>query len=297
MTNNISERYKQLKNDSLTCKKTRISDNIIKIIIYLAAILTVAVLVFIVAYILVKGLPRINWEFLSTKPSVLNNTYGILPNIINTLYIIILTILIVTPIGVGGAIFLNEYAKKGKIVAIIEFTTSTLSGIPSIIYGLFGFLFFNNILKLGYSILSGALTLTIMVLPIIIKTTQEALKTVPHLYREGALGMGATKWYMIRTIILPSAMSGIVTGVILSVGRIVGETAALIFTAGIGTSLVKNLLGHVNQSGATLSVQLYQYAGRGENDVSFAIAAVLVIIVLVINISTKLISKKFNKNK
>lgn len=275
------------KVSKITGKKFRLSDTIIKVLIYLCAAFCVVVLVGIIGYILFRGLPSIDLGFLTTAPSTLKNTYGILPNIINTLFIIVITIILATPLGIGAAVYLNEYAKKGKIVKIVEFTTETLAGIPSIIYGLFGFVFFCTFLKLQYSIISGSLTLTIMVLPLIIRTTQEALKTVPISYREGALGIGATKWYTIRTILIPSAMRGILTSVILSIGRIVGESAALIFTAGIGTILPKTImqfLNHPMNSGATLTVQLYQYAGRGENDIAFAVAAVLVIIVFVINI-------------
>lgn len=295
----IRTAYHQVKEkpNSILSKRIRPYDVVWKTLIYLSAIITVGILVGILLYILIKGLPHITWELVSTKPSVLKDTYGILPNIINTVYIIVLTILIATPIGIGAAIYLNEYAKKGKLVNLITFTTESLSGIPSIIYGLFGFTFFSMAMKLSYSILAGALTLVLMILPIIIRTTQEALKTVPELYREGALGIGATKWYMIRTIILPSSLPGIITAVILSIGRIVGESAALIFTAGIGTSLPKGLFEHATASGATLSVQLYQYAGRGQNEVSFAIAAVLILIVFVINLLTRVIEKRLKKRQ
>ncbi len=272
----------------ITKKRIRPYDILLKILIYLCAAITVGMLVGMLVYILIKGLPHISWELLSTQPSTLKKTYGILPNIINTLYIIVLSILIATPIGIGAAIYLNEYAKKGKLVRLIEFTAESLSGIPSIIYGLFGFTFFGIVMRLSYSIWSGALTLTLMILPIIIRTTQEALRTVPEIYREGALGIGATRWYMIRTVILPCSLPGIITSVILSIGRIVGESAALIFTAGIGTNLPNGLLSHLSSSGATLSVQLYQYAGKGYNDISFAIAAVLIIIVFFINLLTRL---------
>lgn len=290
-----SAKGRPLSVSSIRRKKIRPYDIALKVLIYLCAAFTVLLLAGMLLYILGKGLPEISWELLSTKPSVLKDTYGILPNIINTLYIIVLTILIATPIGIGAAIYLNEYAKKGKLVKLITFTTEALSGIPSIIYGLFGATFFSAAMGLSYSILAGSLTLVLMILPIIIRTTQEALKTVPELYREGALGIGATKWYMIRTVILPSSLPGIITAVILSIGRIVGESAALIFTAGIGTSLPKGLLTHTAASGATLSVQLYQYAGRGLNNVSFALAAVLLLIVLVINLLTRLIEHRLKK--
>ncbi|MDF2567015.1 MAG: pstA [Oscillospiraceae bacterium] len=278
---------------SITQGKRRPFEAILKMLIIVCSALTVLIFLSIASYVFIKGIPSISWQFLSTKPSVLRGTIGILPSIINTLYIIVITILIVTPIGIGAAIYLNEYSKKGMLTKAIEFTTETLSGIPSIIYGLFGAIFFGETLRLGYSILTGALTLSIMVLPIIVRTTQEALKTVPYSYREGALGIGAAKWYMIRTIILPSSIPGIVTAVILSIGRIVAESAALIFTAGIATSLPKGLFSHIFKSGSTLSVELYQYAAnRGDNNTAFGIAVVLIIVVLIINLLTKLISKK-----
>ncbi len=281
---------------SIHRRKRRPGDAVLLGLIVLCAGLTVLILAAMLVYIVLKGLPQISWTFLSSKPSVLNGTIGILPSIINTLYIVVITLLIVTPIGVGAAIYLNEYAKKGKLVKIIEFTTETLSGIPSIIYGLFGAVFFGVSLHLGYSILTGALTLTLMTLPIIVRTTQEALKTVPESYREGALGIGATKWYMIRTIILPSSLPGIVTAVILSIGRIVAESAALIFTAGIATNLPTGLFSHALKSGSTLTVELYQYAAnRGDNNTAFGIALVLIVVVLIINLSTKLVSSRLQK--
>ncbi len=209
--------------------KKRVSDSLLTILIYLCALISIFILIGIMGYVFVRGVPRINVAFLTTVPSTIKGTFGILGNIVNTLYVVAITLVIATPLGVGSAIYLNEYAKGGKVVRIIEFTTETLSGIPSIIFGLFGYVFFGTTLGLGYSILTGALTLSIMVLPLITRTTQEALKTVPESYRSGALGIGATKWYMIRTILLPSAMPGIVTGIILAIGRIVGESAALLF--------------------------------------------------------------------
>ena len=228
---------------SIYQKRTRIGDNVLKALIYLAAGVAIALLVGIMGYVFVRGLPQISWQFLSTVQSSLKGTFGILGNIINTIYIIVITLIIAAPIGIGSAIYLNEYAKPGKLVRTIEFTTEILSGIPSIIFGLFGMVFFGMTLKLGYSVLTGSFTLTLMVLPLITRNTQEALKTVPDSYRSGALGIGATKWYMIRTILLPSAAPGILTGVILSIGRIVGESAALLFTAGSGFQLPKNLFG------------------------------------------------------
>ena len=214
-------------------------------------------------------------------------TFGILGNIINTIYIIVITLIIAAPIGIGSAIYLNEYAKPGKLVRTIEFTTEILSGIPSIIFGLFGMVFFGMTLKLGYSVLTGSFTLTLMVLPLITRNTQEALKTVPDSYRSGALGIGATKWYMIRTILLPSAAPGILTGVILSIGRIVGESAALLFTAGSGFQLPKNLFGKLFESSGTLTIQLYLSMQKAKYDQAFGIAVVLLIIVLVINLLTR----------
>lgn len=280
-------------------KKVRPVDTLIRVLIWLSAIITIAITAGIIVYILVRGLPSISWSFLTTQPSELHGTIGILPNIINTLYIVVITLLIATPIGIGSAIYLTEYGGRSKLVKVIEFTTETLAGIPSIIYGLFGFMFFVVFMKLQYSIIAGGLTLAIMVLPTIIRTTQEALKSVNPLYREAALGMGATRVHMIRTVLLPSAMPGIMTAVILSIGRIVGESAALIFTAGIGTKMLRMTLPgffeHFMTSGATLTVQLYQYAMRGEDlGISFAIAAVLVIIVLIINFSTKLLARRLN---
>lgn len=267
------------------------------VLIYFCAALSVLILIGIIGYVAYRGLPSINWQFLSTAQSALKGTFGILPNIINTLYIIVITLLIATPIGIGSAIYLNEYAKGGKLVRLIEFTTETLSGIPSIIFGLFGMVFFGTTLKLGFSILCGSLTLTIMILPIITRTTQEALKTVPESYRSGALGIGATKWYMIRTIILPSALPGIVTGVILGIGRIVGESAALLFTAGSAYLMPTNWLTHPTASGGTLTIQMYLSMTKAKYDDAFGIALVLLVIVLLINILTKILSKKLDVNK
>jgi phosphate transport system permease protein len=288
--------HKLLSNDiSLMAKKTRKKDNILKTLIFFCAFLTMAILFIIVFYVFYRGIPQITWEFLTTAPSTLHKTVGVLPSIINTLYMIGITLLIATPIGVGAAVYLNEYAKKGRIVRLIEFTTETLAGIPSIIYGLFGSLIFSVMFAFGYSILSGALTLTIMVLPIIVRTTQESLKTVPGSFREAALGVGSTKFYMIRTVILPSAMPGIITGIILAIGRIVGESAALIFTSGISTTMPKNFFGHIMESGATLTIYLYTSAAKGQNNIAFGIAAVLLIIVLAINLLTNYSNKKMRK--
>ena len=266
---------------SIYQKRTRIGDNILKVLIYLAAGVAIALLVGIMGYVFVRGLPQVSWQLLSTVQCSLKGTFGILGNIINTIYIIVITLIIAAPIGIGSAIYLNEYAKPGKLVRTIEFTTEILSGIPSIIFGLFGMVFFGMTLKLGYSVLTGSFTLTLMVLPLITRNTQEALKTVPDSYRSGALGIGATKWYMIRTILLPSAAPGILTGVILSIGRIVGESAALLFTAGSGFQLPKNLFGKLFESSGTLTIQLYLSMQKAKYDQAFGIAVVLLIIVLV----------------
>ena len=284
-------------NQSVLVKRVRVSDLVLKVLIYFAAAISILLLVGIMCYTFYRGFSSISLEFLTTVPSTLNGTFGIAGNLLNTLYIVLITLLIATPIGVGSAIYLNEYAKPGKIVRAIEFTTEILSGIPSIIFGLFGMVFFGTPLGTGYSILTGALTLTLMVLPLITRNTQEALKTVPESYRSGALGMGATKWYMIRTILLPSAMPGIITGIILAVGRIVGESAALLFTAGSG-SLLPNTIGgfldKVFQSGGTLTIQLYLCMQKAQYDEAFGIALVLLVFVLIINMLTKYLSKKFN---
>ena len=264
--------------------------------IYLSAAIAVSVLLMIICYVTVRGIGSVSLEFLTTGTSARKGTVGIAGNIVNTLYIIVITLVIATPIGVGSAIYLNEYAKPGKIVRVIEFTTETLSGIPSIIFGLFGSVFFGTTLKLGYSLLTGALTLSLMILPLITRNTQEALRTVPDSYRSGALGMGATKWHMIRTILLPSAMPGIITGVILAIGRIVGESAALLFTAGSGYLLPKagGWLSKILQPGGTLTIQLYLSSSKAEYNVAFGIAFVLLVIVLCINFLTKYLAKRFD---
>lgn len=282
---------------SIYQKRTRIGDNILKVLIYLAAGVAIALLVGIMGYVFVRGLPQVSWQLLSTVQSSLKGTFGILGNIINTIYIIVITLIIAAPIGIGSAIYLNEYAKPGKLVRTIEFTTEILSGIPSIIFGLFGMVFFGMTLKLGYSVLTGSFTLTRMVLPLITRNTQEALKTVPDSYRSGALGIGATKWYMIRTILLPSAAPGILTGVILSIGRIVGESAALLFTAGSGFQLPKNLFGKLFESSGTLTIQLYLSMQKAKYDQAFGIAVVLLIIVLGINLLTRFLTNRFDVTK
>ena len=282
---------------SIYQKRTRIGDNVLKALIYMAAGLAIALLVGIMGYVFVRGLPQVSWQFLSTVQSSLKGTFGILGNIVNTLYIIVITLIIAAPIGIGSAIYLNEYAKPGKLVQTIEFTTEILSGIPSIIFGLFGMVFFGMTLNLGYSVLTGSFTLTLMVLPLITRSTQEALKTVPDSYRSGALGIGATKWYMIRTILLPSAAPGILTGVILSIGRIVGESAALLFTAGSGFQLPKNLFGKLFESSGTLTIQLYLSMQKAKYDQAFGIAVVLLVIVLGINLLTRFLTNRFDVTK
>ncbi len=272
-------------------------DECILFFVYLSAFFSVVLLVGIIAYVFMKGIPSINWNFLTTVTSALKGTAGIAGNIVNTLYIVILTLFIATPVGIGSAIYLNEYARPGKIVRLIELTTEILSGIPSILFGLFGMVFFGNTLGLGYSILTGALTLTLMILPLITRNTQEALKTVPDSYRSGAIGMGATKWYMIRTILLPCAMPGIMTGVILAIGRIVGESAALLFTAGSGYLLPKagsGLIRKILEPGGTLTVQLYLSMSKAQYDVAFGIAAVLIVFILLLNFLMKTLTKKFD---
>lgn len=288
-------------NNGLTVHKKRPADMAMYGLIYLCAGLSVALLIVLLAYVLVKGIGAVNWQFLTTVTSVLKGTVGIAGNLLNTLIIVLLTMLIATPLGVGAAVYLNEYAKPGKLVSTIEFATETLSGIPSIIFGLFGSMFFGETLGLGYSLLTGALTLILMVLPLITRNTQEALKTVPDSYRSGALGLGAGKWYMIRTVLLPSAAPGILTGAILAIGRIVGESAALLFTAGASKALPKTLgkfFAKIFQSGGTLTIQLYLSAtSEGDFTTAFGIAVVLLVLVLIINLSTKKIASRLDPRR
>ena len=283
--------------NSIYIKKQRISDRFLYGLIQVCSFISVGLLIVIIGYICIRGIPKFKIDYLINTTSILKNTVGILPNIINTIYMIIVTLCIAGPIGIGWAIYLNEYATNKKFVEIISFTTEVLAGIPSIIYGLFGMLFFGNFLKLHYSILTGALTLSIMILPIISRNTQVALDAVPKSYREATLGIGATKWYMIRTVLLPSAIPGILTGVILSMGRIVAESAALLFTAGSVSALPKNVFSHLFSSGATLTIQLYLEMAKANYDVAFVIALVLIVIVLILNYTAKWISKKFDVNK
>ena len=276
----------------------KIKDFGIRLVIYVCSAFSVLLLLLIIVYVMIKGVSAVSWSFLTSVTSVLKGTVGIAGNIVNTLIIMVITMLIATPVGVGSAIYLNEYAKPGKIVTIIEYATETLSGIPSIIFGLFGMMFFGERLGLGYSLLTGSLTLIIMVLPLITRNTQEALKTVPDTYRNGAIGLGSGKWHMIRTILIPSAMLGIITGAILAIGRIVGESAALLFTAGSAKLLPKGFEGIFQkpfQSGGTLTIQMYLSAtSEGDFETAFGIAVVLLIIVLGINLGTKAITKHFD---
>ncbi len=268
-----------------------------KLLMWLCSALTCALVLFLIAYVLWKGLPNVTWKLLSTAPSYLSESIGILPDILNTLYIVAATLVIVLPLGVGAAVYLTEYARNKKVVAVIEYAAETLSGIPSIIYGLVGMLFFCQFLGLQTSLRAGAYTLVIMNLPTIMRTTQESLKTVPQSYREGAFGLGAGKWRTIRTVVLPSCVDGIITGCILSVGRIIGESAALLFTAGFAHSL-NNIIDGLGSAGATLTVALYVYAKeQGEFAVAFAIAAILMILTLVINLIAVLVGKYFEKRR
>lgn len=283
--------------ESIMNKKVRPSDIILSAFIYISAFLAVGLLLGIIGYVFYRGIGELSLSFLLSVQSPTKGIMGIAGNIVNTLYIVVLTLLVVTPIGIGGAIYLNEYAKPGKFVSLIEFTIEILTGIPSIIFGLFGNVFFGEVLGLGYSMLTGAFTLAIMVLPLIARNTQEALRTVPAGYRSGALGIGATKWYMIRTILLPSAMPGIVTGIILAIGRIVGESAALLFTAGSGYYLPKGGMGLIRkmfESGGTMTIELYLQMAKGKYDVAFAIACVLLILVLIMNLLTKILANRLN---
>lgn len=284
-----------MKNNIKTKRKAYSS--LMKALMGISVTLTCALVLFLIGYILVKGLPNISWKLLFTKPSYLDDSIGILPDILNTLYVVLATLVIVLPLGVGAAIYLNEYASNKKLVGIIEYASETLSGIPSIIYGLVGMLFFCQFLGMKTSLLAGSLTLVIMNLPTVMRTTQESLKTVPQSYREGAFGLGAGKWRVIRTVVLPSCVDGIITGCILSVGRILGESAALLFTAGFAHAL-NGIWDGLTSAGATLTVALYVYAKEnGEFEVAFAIAAILMILTVLINLAATLVGKYFKKKK
>ena len=278
--------------------RRRAYDRILRFLLYFCAALTCALLLFIIGYIFFKGLPHVTWQFLSTQPSFIKDTIGILPNILNTVYLVGVTLIITLPLGVGAAIYLTEYARNRRLVAAIEFATETLTGIPSIIFGLVGMLFFCQLLGLQASLLAGSLTLVIVTIPTIIRTTQESLKTVPQGYREGALGLGAGKWHIIRTIVLPCSIDGIVTGCILAVGRIVGESAALLFTAGAAEVIAKGVAKAYTSNGATLSVLLYLRAFEdGDFDSAWAIGAVLLVLVLVINLAARLAKTKLKQKQ
>jgi len=277
-------------------KARRRRDLLLRLLLWLSAGITCALLAALIGYILVRGLPHVTWRLLTTTSSYLQGTTGLLPNLLNTLYVTLVTLAVVIPLGVGAAIYLTEYAKNRRLVAAIEFATELLAGIPSIIYGLVGMLFFCNLLGLQASLLAGSLTLAVMTLPTLIRTTQESLKTVPQAYREGALGLGSGKWHMIRTVVLPSAIDGIVTGCILAVGRIIGESAALLFTAGMGMTLNRFFASWQNfsrSSGATLTVALYVYAKeRADFDTAFAVAAILMVLTLALNLCAKLAGRR-----
>lgn len=270
---------------------------LMKIFMWISVAVTCALVAFLIIYVFIKGIPHISWTLLSEKPSYLSGQIGILPDILNTLYIVIATLLVVLPLGVGAAVYLTEYAENRKIVAMIEYASETLSGIPSIIYGLVGMLFFCQFLNMKTSLMAGALTLVIMNLPTVMRTTQESLKTVPVSYREGAFGLGAGKWRVIRTVVLPGCVDGVITGCILSVGRILGESAALLFTAGFAHAL-NGIVDGLASSGATLTVALYVYAKeQGEFGIAFAIAAILMLLTLIIDLSATLVERYFQKRR
>lgn len=277
-------------------QKRKLWNRSVKAAVYAASILTAALLVGLIGYILYRGVPNLSWELVSTQTSYIRGTIGILPNLANTVYIIIMAMVIALPLGVGAAIYLTEYSSNRHLTALIEFAAETLTGIPSILFGLVGMLLFVQKLGLGAGILAGGLTLVMMILPTIVRTTQESLKTVPQAYREGALALGAGKWRMIRTVVLPSAVDGIVTGCILAIGRITGESAALLFTAGFGLKL-NGFLKSLKASSATLTVALYVYASeQGKIDVAFAIALILLALTLIINLGANLAGKRLRRN-
>ena len=278
-------------------KKRKASIGLMKALMWLSAALTAALVLFMIAYVLARGLPNVSWQLLSTKPSYLRNEIGILPDILNTVYIVLATLVIVLPLGVGAAVYLTEYASNRRLVAAIEYAAETLSGIPSIIYGLVGMLFFCQFLNMQTSLMAGALTLVIMNLPTVMRTTQESLKTVPQSYREGAFGLGAGKWRVIRTVVLPGCVDGVVTGCILAVGRILGESAALLFTAGFAHAL-NGFFEGLGSAGATLTVALYVYAKeQGEFEVAFAIAAILMLLTFFVNLAADLVGRMFKRKR
>ena len=277
--------------------RRKIKIGLLRVACGICAIFTCFLTLFLLLYVFTKGIPNISWELLSTKPSYLSGKIGILPDILNTVYIIVATLVFVLPLGVGAAVYLTEYAKNKRIVAVIEYAAETLSGIPSIIYGLVGMLFFCQFLNMQTSLLAGALTLVIMNLPTVMRTTQESLKTVPQSYREGAFGLGAGKWRVIRTVVLPGCIDGVIAGCILSVGRILGESAALLFTAGFAHAL-NGFFEGLGNAGATLTVSLYLYAKeQGEFGVAFAIAAILMVLTLLVNILAMLVGRWFKRRQ
>ena len=282
-----------MENKSLSAGR-RLYDRGLRVLLYLCGFTTCALLVLIIGYIFYRGIPNITWQLLSTQTSYLNDTIGILPNILNTLYLVLLSMVIVLPLGVGAAIYLTEYATNRRLVSVIEFATETLTGIPSIIFGLVGMLFFIQLMGLKTGVLAGSLTLVVMILPTIVRTTQESLKTVPQSYREGALALGAGKWHMVRTVVLPNSVDGIVTGCILAVGRIVGESAALLYTAGFGVVL-NDFVTSLQAASGSLTVALYMYSERGETGVGFAIATILMLLTLLINLAATLAGRRLKK--
>ena len=270
---------------------------VMRFLMRLCAALTAALALFLVGYVLYKGLPNVTWRLLSTKPSYLTESIGILPDILNTLYVMMASLLIVLPLGVCAAIYLTEYAGNSRLSRVIEYAAETLSGIPSIIYGLVGMLVFCQFLGMQTSLMAGAMTLAIMNLPTVMRTTQESLKTVPQSYREGAFGLGAGKWRVIRTVVMPGCVDGVITGCILSIGRILGESAALLFTAGFAHAL-NGVWKGLHSAGATLTVALYFYAKeQGEFAVAFAIAAILMILTLIVNGAAALIGASFKRRR
>ena len=278
-------------------EKRKVYEYVMKTCMLVSVLLTGLLVIFLISYVFIKGIPNLSIEFLTTKPSYITEKIGILPDILNTIYIILATLVIVLPLGVGAAIYLTEYAGNKKVVGLIEYAAETLSGIPSIIYGLVGMLFFCQFMGMKTSLLAGALTLVIMNLPTIMRTTQESLKTVPQSYREGAFGLGAGKWRVVRTVVLPGCVDGVITGCILSVGRILGESAALLFTAGFAHA-VNGLKEGLVSPGATLTVALYVYAKeQGEFGVAFAIAAILMMLTILINLAATIVGKYFAKKK
>lgn len=279
------------------CKKRRAYIALMRALMGLSVTVTASLVLFLAAYVMAKGVPELSWQLISTKPSYLSGTIGILPDILNTVYIIIASLVFVIPLGAGAAIYLTEYAKNKRLVSLIEYAAETLSGIPSIIYGLVGMLFFCSFLDMQTSLLAGALTLVIMNLTTVLRTTQESLRTVPDSYREGAFGLGAGRWRVIRTVVLPGCVDGIVTGCILSVGRILGESAALLFTAGFAHA-VHGFFEGLSNAGATLTVALYVYAKeQGEFGVAFAIAAILMVLTFLIQLCALLVGRWFKRRR